>query len=76
MAEQQKVTLVKSNGEHLTDLAVMVVGLAALVYTLDPEPFDHIVSRVRARVHRWLYKVSVWEAQQAIRSLPETDEPS
>ena len=68
-----EVKLVKSDREQIIDLATTLVGLAILIYTLNPEPFDELAERIKARFHGWLHRVSIWEARQAIRSLPEID---
>jgi hypothetical protein len=75
MTEQQYITVrSKSDAEQIVDLVTTIVGLVVLAYTLDPEPFDYVLNTCRARVHSWFHRLSVWEARQAIRSLPETEE--
>jgi hypothetical protein len=73
--DQRIIVKTKSDTEQIIDLATTVVGLAILAYTLDPDPFDRVLDVFRAKVHSLFHRLSVWEARQAIRSLPETDEP-
>jgi hypothetical protein len=72
MTDKQPV-LVKSDREQIIDLVTTVIGLTVLAYSTNPEPFQRAWERVQSWGHAWYYRVSVWEALQAIRSLPETD---
>jgi DNA-binding IclR family transcriptional regulator len=74
MTEEQPVKLVKSDREQIIDLLTTAVGLVVLAYTTNPEPFQRAWDRVRAWGYAWHHRISVLEALQAIRSLPETDE--
>jgi hypothetical protein len=74
MTDQEHVKLVKSDREQIIDLATTVIGLVVLYYATNPEPFQRGWDRVKAWGYAWVHRVSVWEALQAIRSLPETDE--
>jgi hypothetical protein len=72
--KKEPVKLVKSDREQIIDLVTTLVGLAILAYSTHPEPFQAAWERVQAWGHAWYHRVTVWEALQAIRSLPETDE--
>jgi len=72
--DEPQITIVHSDRDQILDLATTLIGLAVLYYTINPDPFDRFVDKCRAFVHGWIHRVSVWEARQAIRSLPETDE--
>lgn len=74
MEPQQITVKTKSDTEQIIDLVTTIVGLAILAYTLDPEPFDRILTALKRRANKWFHRVSVWQAIQDIRSLPETDE--
>lgn len=68
------IAVTKSDGERVADLMSTLVGLGVLIYMLHPEPFDRFFDAVRARVEAVAHRMSVWNAIQAIRSLPDTDE--
>jgi hypothetical protein len=72
--ENGQVRLIKSDRERIIDLVTTLIGLGVLYYSTNPEPFQRAWERVQAWGHAWYHRVSVWEALQAIRSLPETDE--
>lgn len=74
MSKQERVILEKSDKEQIFDLLTTAMGLAVLAYMTHPDPFDKVIERLRAYAHAWFHRVSVWEAIQAIRSLPETEE--
>ena len=62
--------------EKIIDLVATLVGLGILAFTQNPDPFIRVGERVRAWGFAWNHRISVWEALNAIRSLPETDEES
>jgi len=68
------VRIVKSDRDQILDLIATLVGLGILAFTTNPDPFVRAYERVRAWGYAWNHRVSVWEAINAIRSLPETDE--
>lgn len=76
MTDPQRVRVVKSDIDQIIDLVTALVGLGVLWYTQNPEPFEHAAAKIHAFGYAWVHRVSVWEARQAIRSLPEIDEPS
>jgi len=76
MTDPQRVRVVKSDIDQIIDLVTALVGLGVLWYTQNPEPFERAAEKVHAFAYAWVHRMSVWEARQAIRSLPETDEPS
>ena len=71
----ETVRVVKSDKEQIIDLFTALGGLAFLYYSLHPEAVQSGWDHVRAWGHAWVHRISVWEALQAIRSLPETDDP-
>lgn len=73
MTDEPTIKLVRSDREQVIDLVSSLVGLAILYYTLNPEPFDTALDKIRAWGRRVLYRWSVYEALTEIRSLPETD---
>jgi len=74
MSDEQRITLIQSDPERIIDLVTTLIGLGVLYYAMNPDPFDRFFDKCRNFVHGWVYRVSVWEAMQAIRSLPETEE--
>ena len=70
----EEIRIVKSDREQITELVATLIGLAVLAYTSNPGWFESAWDRVRAWAYAWNHRISVWEALQAIRSLPETDE--
>lgn len=72
--DKERVRLVKSDKEQIVDLVTTLAGVIILAYNLNPDPFQRALDRVHAWGYAWMHRVSVWEALQAIRSLPETDE--
>jgi len=69
-----EVRIVKSDREQITELIATLIGLAVLAYTSNPGLFERGWERVCAWAYAWNHRVSVWEAINAIRSLPETGE--
>jgi hypothetical protein len=74
VTEKEQVKLVKSDREQIIDLLTALGGLAFLWYSTHPDSVQAAWEHVQAWGHAWVHRVSVWEALQAIRSLPETDE--
>jgi len=74
MTEQSHIKLVKSDREQIMDLLTTIAGLTVLAFAVNPEPFQRAWDHVHSWGYAWVHRVSVWEALQAIRSLPETDE--
>jgi len=68
------VRIVKSDREQIFDALTAIAGLLVLAYTTNPEPFQRAAERVHAWAYAWNHRISVWEALNAIRSLPETGE--
>jgi hypothetical protein len=74
MNDVQQIKLVKSDKEMATNVAITLVYLAAILYMMNPQIQTVVnghVERVRAFIR---HRISIWNAQEAIRSLPETDE--
>jgi hypothetical protein len=71
---KQTVQFVKSDREQIFDLLTALGGLGFLYYSTHPEQVQAAWEHVRAWGYAWMHRISVWEALQAIRSLPETDE--
>lgn len=74
MNETTTVTLVKSDKEQFVDLLTSLVALGLVYYIANPSAFDPVIGRIKTIADRAIHRVSVWQARQAIRSLPETDE--
>ena len=73
--EVRQIRIVKSDNDKIAGATAAVVWLLFLYYWSNPTAFDKVVSYVRARWQRWQYLVSVWQAQRAIETLPETNDP-
>lgn len=69
----QELRLVRSQRDTLISLGVSVGSLVLLYYLTDSAAWE----RHTATVHNWWHdarhQVSIWQAIQAIRNLPETD---
>lgn len=73
MDTTQTIQLVKSDRELIVDLIATGVAVLVLYVAMNPHALDAARLVARRRWQGFLYRVSVWNARQAIRSLPETD---
>jgi len=76
MSDEEPAKVIRSDAQQLVDLVTALIGLGLVLYTQNPEPFERAWEHVRSWGYAWMHRISVWEARQAIRSLPETDESS
>lgn len=71
---EPKITVVTRNEKPLSAIiAEFVVTAFAFYYITHPTMFDDVKRFLVKRVYRLAHKISVWRAQSAIQSLPETD---
>ena len=71
--ETQELRLVKSKHETASDFVVIAIYAVAVYYMLVPGAFERHREVLQQFGEKCLYRVSVWQARQAIQSLPETD---
>jgi hypothetical protein len=67
----RNVRRVPEEAKLLTDL---LVSAAMIYYVTHPECIDTLKDHAKEWWGKLVHQVSVWAAQQDIRSLPETDE--
>lgn len=73
MTETQ-IRLIKNKREKWADLLMASASLALFYYTLHPESLEAHLDIFWSIRDKLLYRVSVWQTQRMIRSLPETSE--
>ena len=69
-----ELRLVQSKRETVTSALAAIAYTAALYYVLNPEAFDRHREALSAFYEKCIHRISVRQARQAIRTLPETPE--
>ena len=74
MDEPRTVTLVTRN-ETPSLVFQAAVTAFAFYYLRHPECVDEWKAALTRRWNRFVHRVSIWQTEMAIDSLPETDDP-
>ena len=74
---EEDVTHVTRNHRHVPEEVKLLIDLAAsaamFYYVTHPECIDEITTYVKRKWTQFVHAVSVWNTQQEIRNLPETE---
>lgn len=76
MSDTHKIQLVRGRGAVVGDVATALIFIALTYYSFNPDALERHLTSVQKRCDLFIHRMSVWQAFQAIRDLPETDEPA
>lgn len=74
MTDTQQIKLIKSRADTISGGIATVASIIIVYYSMNPDTLNRHRQLARSLWTGVTYRISVWQAAAAIRSLPETHE--